>query len=46
MWRVHAWTRRFPELRVIAGHEPSNVDGLARWPEVIIGSRDALAGAN
>lgn len=43
MWRVNAWTRRNPELRVIAGHEPANLR-LAAWPDVIIGSRDAMAG--
>ncbi|MEQ1508289.1 MAG: N-acyl homoserine lactonase family protein [Myxococcota bacterium] len=44
MWRVKAWTERNPELIVIAGHEPLNVD-LPEWPRALIGA-DATASPN
>lgn len=43
LWRIRDWSRRFPDLTVIAGHEPDNLS-LPQWPKPIIDARDALVG--
>jgi glyoxylase-like metal-dependent hydrolase (beta-lactamase superfamily II) len=42
LWRVREWSERFPDLTVIAGHEPDNVR-LPRWPFPLIDARDAVS---
>ncbi len=31
--RLHEWSKAYPELTVIAGHEPANLERLKAWPE-------------
>ncbi len=33
LWRIHLWAERSPDLTVLAGHEPSNLERLLPWPE-------------
>jgi glyoxylase-like metal-dependent hydrolase (beta-lactamase superfamily II) len=42
LWRVRQWSERFPDLTVIAGHEPDNMH-LPRWPHPLIDARDAVS---
>jgi glyoxylase-like metal-dependent hydrolase (beta-lactamase superfamily II) len=42
LWRIREWTHRHPELQVIAGHEPRNVQ-LPQWPLALIGEGEATA---
>jgi len=30
--RVHAWASQYPEIRVVPGHEPANLERMAHWP--------------
>jgi glyoxylase-like metal-dependent hydrolase (beta-lactamase superfamily II) len=32
-WRIHEWSKTFPGLTVVAGHERANLEALKRWPE-------------
>ncbi len=32
LWRIHEWAERCPDLTVISGHEPANLDRLPAWP--------------
>ncbi len=32
-WRIHEWAEAHPELTVVAGHEPANLERLKRWPD-------------
>jgi len=32
-WRIHEWAAAYPELTVVAGHEPANLTKLKAWPE-------------
>jgi glyoxylase-like metal-dependent hydrolase (beta-lactamase superfamily II) len=32
LWRIHDWAAKAPDLTVISGHEPANLDRLPAWP--------------
>jgi N-acyl homoserine lactone hydrolase len=32
LWRINEWVARHPELTVLAGHEPANLERLPAWP--------------
>lgn len=37
LWRVH-WFAQQPDVTVISGHEPANLEGLPAWPALLAGT--------
>ena len=33
LWRIRDWARANPDLVIVAGHEPANLERLKAWPE-------------
>ncbi len=34
-YRIRDWDQRYPELKIISGHEPDNIPGLPSFPETM-----------
>ncbi len=41
LWRVRAWAARHPELHIISGHDPTDLQRLPPWPIPMFASESA-----